>query len=227
MRNKYNPCSKEFQDKAKELGLTGYQYHQKLVEEGKLRNSTDIDRETNNAIYRKLGYDNCAHFLKEWRHDNGVQLPMEENKDCSHHLGTVISERKYGRIILPEMFGSIEKEMPYGNPKYDFLVANNIKIDIKSCCLRQLKGWNGWEPHVRFNNITDYFVILAFDNRTDLNLLHIWSIGRDEIIRGYKFWMRGSIKITNRYRYLLEFNRYEWTSKLDLKGVVDMVNWKK
>jgi hypothetical protein len=53
---KYNPCSKEFQDKAKELGLTGHQYLQKLTEEGRLRDPTDIDRETNNAIYRKIGY---------------------------------------------------------------------------------------------------------------------------------------------------------------------------
>ncbi len=211
---KYHPCSKEFQEKAKELGLTGHQYYQKLVEEGKLRNPTDIDRDTNNAIYRKIGYDNSAHFLKEWRHDNGIQAPMEENKDCAHHLGTHIAERQYARIILPEMFGSIVEEMPYGNPKYDFLVTNNVKIDIKSCCLRDCCGYYAWEPHVRYNNVTDYFVILAFDNRTDLNLLHVWSIGRDEIIRGKKFWMRDSIKITNKYGKLLEFHSHEWTYRL-------------
>lgn len=38
---KYHPCSKEFQDEAKKLGLTGNQYHQKLVDEGKLLNPTD------------------------------------------------------------------------------------------------------------------------------------------------------------------------------------------
>jgi len=74
---KYNPC----QEKAKELGLTGHQYFQKLVEEGKLRSPTDIDRETNNAIYQKIGYENSAHFLKEWRHENGIQAPMDENKE--------------------------------------------------------------------------------------------------------------------------------------------------
>ncbi len=212
---KYNPCSKEFQEKAKELGLTGHQYIQKLTEEGKLRNPTDIDRETNDAIYRNIGYYNSAHFLKEWRHENGIQAPLEENKDCSHHLGTHIAERQYGRMILPEMFGSIIEEMPYGNPKYDFLVENGIKIDIKSCCLRNNDEYMVWEPHVRFNDVTDYFVILAFDNRVDLNLLHVWSVGKNEIIRGKKFYMRDSIKITNKYGKLLEFRRYDWISKLE------------
>jgi len=217
---KYNPCSKEFQEKAKELGLTGHQYIQKLVEEGKLRSPTDIDRETNNAIYRKIGYDNSSHFLKEWRHDNGIQVSLEENKNCAHYLGTHIAERQYGRIILPEIFGEIIEEMPYGNPKYDFIVINDVKIDIKSCCIRENHGWYGWEPHVRFNDIADYFVILAFDNRTDLNLLHVWSIGRNEIIREEKFYNRDSIKITNKYGKLLEFKRFDWIDKLEcLKNI--------
>lgn len=36
--SKYNPMSKEFQEEAKRLGLTGYQYTQKLREEDKLPN---------------------------------------------------------------------------------------------------------------------------------------------------------------------------------------------
>ena len=212
---KYNPCSKEFQEKAKELGLTGHQYIQKLVEEGKLRNPTDIDRESNNAIYKKIGYNNSAHFLREWRHDHGVQSPMEENKECAHHLGTVIAERQYGRMIIPEIFGGIEREMPYGNPKYDFIATNGIKIDVKSCCIRENKGWYGWEPHVRFNEVTDHFLILAFDNREDLNLVHVWLIGRNEIIRECEFHLRDSIKITDKSKSLQEFQRYELTDKLE------------
>jgi hypothetical protein len=104
--------------------------------------------------------------------------------------------------------------MPYGNPWYDFLVEGDIKIDVKSCCLRNLKGWSGWNPHVRYNNVTDYFVILAFDNRENLHLVHAWLIGKDEIIRGEKFYNRGDIKITNKYRYLIHFKRFDWIDKL-------------
>jgi hypothetical protein len=110
-----------------------------------------------------------------------------------------------------KMFGGIEQEMPYGNPWYDFLVTGNIKVDVKSCCLREMKGWTGWEPHVRYNNATDYFIILVFDDRDNLNLIFVWSIGKNEIIRGNKFYMRDSIKITNTRRGLLEFKRYDWT----------------
>ena len=39
----YNPCSKEYQYKAKELRLTGNQYIQKLINEGKLPGPTEID----------------------------------------------------------------------------------------------------------------------------------------------------------------------------------------
>lgn len=183
--------------------MTGNQLIQKYVQEGKLSNPTDIDRDTNNRIYQDIGYKDKAEYLREWRHPNGIQFSMEENTDCAHYLGTIVAERQYGRIILPEMFGGIEKEMPYGNPWYDFLMKGNIKVDVKSCCLRNLKGWSGWEPHVRYNNVTDYFVILAFDNRDNLNLIFIWSIGKNEIIRGNKFYMRDSIKTTNTRRGLL------------------------
>lgn len=212
---KYNPMSKEFQEEAKILGLTGNQLIQKYIREEKLPNPTDVDRDSNNRIYQNFGYKDKAEYLREWRHSNGIQLPMDVNTDCAHYLGTLVAEIQYGRVILPEMFGGIEQEMPYGNPSYDFLVKGNIKVDIKSCCLREMKGWIGWEPHVRFNNVTDYFVILAFDDRDNLNLIFIWSIGKNEIIRGNKFHMRDSIKITNTRRGLLEFKRFDWTDKLE------------
>jgi len=228
--SKYNPMSKEFQEEAKRLGLTGNQLIKKYVQEGKIENPANINRERNKGIAERAGFKNhneyelnrChkdmehkRKYTQEWRHSNGIQLSMEENKDCAHYLGTFIAERQYGRIILPEMFGGIEQEMPYGNPYYDFLMTGNIKIDIKSCCLREMKGWSGWEPHVRFNNVTDYFLILAFDDRENLHLVHIWMIGKNEIIRGEKFYMRDSIKITNTRRGLLEFKRFDWTDKLE------------
>jgi hypothetical protein len=212
---KYHPCSKEFQEEAKRLGLTGNQLIQKYIQEEKLPNPTDVDRDSNNRIYQNFGYKDKAEYLRNWRHSNGIQFPMEENTDCAHYLGTLVAERQYGRIILPEMFGGIVKEMPYGNPSFDFLVKGNIKVDVKSCCLREIKGWHGWEPHVRFNNVTDYFIILAFDDRDNLNLIYVWLIGKNEIIRDNKFYMRDGIKITNTRRGVLEFKRFDWTDKLE------------
>ena len=81
---KYHPCSKEFQEEAKRLGLTGNQLTQKYVREGKLSNPTDIDRDTNNRIYQDIGYVDKAAYVREWRYENGIQLPMSENEDCAH-----------------------------------------------------------------------------------------------------------------------------------------------
>lgn len=244
---KYHPCSKEFQEEAKMLGLTGNQLIQKYINEGKLPSPSDVWRKINentyknagckntteyrnkcaqnlgykdaqdynNTCYKRLGYKDKAHYVQQWRYDNCIQLPMSENKDCSHYLGTYIAERKIGRIILPEMFGGIEKEMPYGNPKFDFVVNGGIKVDIKSCCLRESFAWEGWALHIRCNNITDYFTIIAFDNLDDLNIIHIWLIHRDEIIRGEKFWNRDTIKITNSRIPLLTFKRFDWINKLE------------
>ena len=72
--SKYNPMSKEFQEEAKRLGLTGNQLIQKYIKEGKLPNPTDINRKSNDAIYQKAGYDNKAHYQREWRHSNGSKI---------------------------------------------------------------------------------------------------------------------------------------------------------
>lgn len=215
---------------AKEYGMEyGREFVVWAQKNGILKDPTNIHRKNNERIAQQSGFKNhneyelnrChkdmehkRRYIQEWRHENGINQPMSDNEDCSLYLGTFIAKRKYGRMILPEMFGGIEKEMLLNNPWYDFIVTGDVKIDIKSCCLRELKGWKGWEPKVRWNNVTDYFVILAFDNRTDLNLMHIWSIQKDEIIRGYKFYMRNSIKITNKHRHILTFKRFEWTDKL-------------
>lgn len=227
---KYHPCSKEFQEEAKRLGLTGNQLIQKYTKEGKLQNPTDINRNNNERISKQAGFKNhneyelnrChknmerkRKYLREWRYENGIQLPMSENKDCAKYLGIYIAERKIGRMILPEMLGTIKEEMPQNYPKYDFIVAEDIKVDVKSCCLREIDNWKGWEPHTRYNNIADYFIIVAFDNRNDLNIMHIWLIYRDEIIRGDKFYRRYGIKMTNKPRYLLEFKRFDWINKLE------------
>jgi hypothetical protein len=218
---KINPMSKEFQDEAKRLGLTGNQLIQKYIKEGKLPHPADLNKERNEQIAKRANFENrnayAKHlrdidieyrrkYLQNWRHENCIQQPLEENTECAHYLGTYIAERQYGRKILPIIFGGIEKEMPYGNPQYDFIVKNGIKVDIKSCVLREpLKGWKGWEPHVRWNKNTDYFVMLAFDDRENLNLFHIWVVEKNVIIRGREFYKRESIKITDTRRGLLEF----------------------
>jgi len=64
--------------------------------------------------------------------------------------------------------------MPTGNPGYDFLCSKGYKIDVKSAT--KSKSRNGWMFKISKNRIADYFLLLAFDNRENLNPQHLWLI---------------------------------------------------
>lgn len=134
---KHNPCSKEFQEEAEKLGLTGFQYVQKLIKEGKLSNPTNIGRKRNQKLikesccqnsseYRdkckqKLGYKNYNEYQRELSWNNGLKSPMSENDCCTSYLGVIIGEKSSDKILI-EIFGAIEKKMPYGNIGFDHIV---------------------------------------------------------------------------------------------------------
>ena len=106
-------------------------------------------------------------YKREWAHRTGRQLPMAENKKCSAHLGVHIAER-----ALSQFFKAI-KRMPYGNPGYDFKCGQDYMVDVKSACQGQRGSWHFI---INRNTIADYFLCLAFDDRDNLNPLHVWLI---------------------------------------------------
>lgn len=99
--------------------------------------------------------------------------PLGENKDSSKYLGEVIAER-----LLPAYFKDV-KRMPQNNPGYDFICANGYKIDVKSSCRAFAAGYNRWVFNIRHNLVADYFLCIAFDNRTSLTPVHVWLIPKD------------------------------------------------
>ena len=95
------------------------------------------------------------------------QLSMSENKECAAYLGVYVNER-----LLKHLFNDVEV-MPYGNKGYDFVCGKGYKVDGKSSCLRK----DGcWAFYINQNTTSDYFLLVAYDNRKDLNPLHIWLI---------------------------------------------------
>ena len=91
------------------------------------------------------------------------------NRYCANFLGIHIAEQ-----ILSKIFKNIER-MPNCNIGFDLLCGLNYKIDVKSSCFQKRKP-NRWQFGIKQNKIADYFLCLAFDNRNDLNPLHIWLI---------------------------------------------------
>jgi len=67
--------------------------------------------------------------------------------------------------------------MPYGHPGYDFICNNGKKIDGKSSMTGD-KGY--WMFTIKHNTTADYFFCVAYDNRDDLNILHIWMLPGDK-----------------------------------------------
>ena len=122
-------------------------------------------------LYRKNNPEKAkAQSIKQHR-KNG-SLPMAENKECSAYLGVYTAER-----LLRHFFNDVEV-MPYGNPGYDIVCNKGKKIDSKSCCI--IKNKNGWSFHINHNTTADYFCCVAFDNRDDLNPLHMWLLPGDK-----------------------------------------------
>ena len=103
-------------------------------------------------------------------------LPMSENKECPPYLGVVIAER-----LVNHLFKDVVR-MPYGNIGFDFICANDKKIDVKSACVTLNHGKTPyWQFMIRKNTTADFFLLLAFNNRSDLEPLHQW------LVPGYKF----------------------------------------
>jgi hypothetical protein len=97
--------------------------------------------------------------------------PFAENKQCSQYLGIHVAER-----LLRHLFKDVQT-MPLHNHGYDFICNRGFKVDAKSSvAYHRTKNGKQWQFNIEHNIIADYFLCLAFDNREDLNPVHLWLI---------------------------------------------------
>lgn len=172
-------------------------------------------------LAKKDGFDDIKEWSK-WKDDINSKL-LPENKSCTKYIGKI--GENVSDLILIELFGELERNIPLHGERYDRIVKGGHKIDVKVRCLRYKEnhGWIGWSFEIDNNNKTDYFLLIGIDNLIDKNLMYIWLIHKDEIIRGHKFHERTSFNITNKRIYILELQRYEITNKLkNIKMYRDM-----
>ena len=145
------------------------QYICKECSTEKLRLYKEANRDKVNAnqrLYRKNDPEKAKAVYTRCNRKNG-HLPMSENKECAQYLGIHIVER-----LLRNMFNDVEV-MPMNHTGYDFICNKGKKIDAKSSCLRKDGKWTF---NIKHNTTADYFVCVAFDNREDLDPLHVWII---------------------------------------------------
>lgn len=106
----------------------------------------------------------------EHKYLDSFQLHLHKySKECSLFLGVTVAE-----TVLSKVFKNVVRT-PYMHRGFDFWCNHQKKIDVKSSCTRSGKA-NTWAFVIRKNKIADYFLCIAFDNRQDLNPLHLWLI---------------------------------------------------
>ena len=153
----------------------------KTKKDGRRPDCRECRKEQKNRYYQnhheKMNKQSRRYYKEhknEIRQQKGC-ISMDQNKHCSLYLGVVIGER-----LCRHLFKDVEI-MPHGNPKFDFICNKNKKIDVKSGCVTLNNGYPRWQFGIKHNTTADYFILVAFDNLTDLNPLHLWMIPGKEV----------------------------------------------
>lgn len=96
---------------------------------------------------------------------------MYKDKTTPQYFGIVIGEQ-----LIRHLFKDVIV-MPPNNIGFDFICNKGKKIDVKTGCTQGIKYKHPkWNFHIRNNTTADFFICVAFDNRTDLNPLYMWLI---------------------------------------------------
>lgn len=99
---------------------------------------------------------------------------------------------------------------------FDWICKKGEKIDHKGSCLRYSEDRpSRWCFDVDHNNIAEYFILSAWDNRDSLTPLHVWIFHKNDMVRGRKFYEFIHFCIVNAPEKLKELESWEVTNRLD------------
>ncbi len=197
---------------AKRLGFDSFnEYNKSFIIKRGFRDEIDY----RNSKSQERGFETFSKEKQAKKYKSGKAKPMSENKSCSSYLGVHIVERMITHIFEKAI------RMPYGNKGFDLTCPKGYKIDSKSACLRILHDENkntGWSFLIGKNKIADYFILIAFDKREDLNPLHVWLIKGTDIVgvqKKIKLNEKQALHIFNTTKSVEAYKKYELTDKLD------------
>ena len=90
---------------------------------------------------------------------------------------SIYLDTSIAKDVLSKMFNDVSS-YNIRNPYFKF-ICDEKKIDIKFSM--KVKKYDAWLFRVNRNTITDYFLFVAFNNRLNHDLMHIWFIPGNEI----------------------------------------------
>ena len=166
-------CVSEDNEKYRKIHPKKAEAYQKKYRKTHLKERNEYDKKRYQKHKNKLKKDSRNYYEnhKDEIREKAGNLSMYENKDCTSYLGIVIAER-----LVRCLFNDV-KVMPNGNPKFDFICNRGKKIDVKSACITLGNNkYPQWGFRIDYNTATDFFILVAFDDRTYLNPLHMWMI---------------------------------------------------
>lgn len=239
-----HPCNRERQEDMRRLNFTnGYEFTYWMQQNKIMKNPTKVKQDNDDRLAREKGFANeneeqrikYREYKNEWqinnRYNKGINIPMIENKDCSNYIGISIGENLAERFLLT-IFECVNK-MRLGyheggidfcckNPKKEFIgkyaLEKNMeyRIQVKTGCLQyRYYGSEYWNFHIRYNNGPDYFLLIAFDDKENVDHMYSWFIHKNEKVRGKNFWSRDSLSMINKPSKLFELKKYELKDELD------------
>ena len=162
-------------------------------------------RKYQHQYYLGNRHDILANSRRRWVEKYGNRMVM--NKQCPTFLGVHVAER-----VLSKVFKNVER-MPMSNPGYDFVCNRGMKIDVKSSTINKTSSNSSrWAFSIKKNATADYFLLIAFDNRDDLNPMYMW------LIPGHVLCDNIAVSITS--TTMRRWDEYA----LDICGVVECCN---
>lgn len=212
-----HPCNKERLEDMKRLEFSsGYDFTCWMIQNG-IMESPKRTMKYRNECARKAGFKDNAERQKIRRWTKGDRGPKEFNEDCASYFGDFTEN-----LMIQTFEGA--KRMPPNNPGFDWTCKRGDKIDNKGRCLcySNQSNWTGWRFAIEYNNIADWFILSAWDNRESKKPLHVWLFHKNDLVRLGKggcapkveFWRRQGITITNTQDGLEKFGEFEVTDRL-------------
>lgn len=208
-----------------------------------IRTTAEVRRERVLNTAKKQGFETTAQYNRSiiWSGSTirGKVLPESENTECPRYFGEYIEREYVSKIFVNPIPISYSPGWHEGKP-YDYECQNGFKIKHVAACtsvsIYKISNYTN-DPipyyvfNIRRNNVPDYWVLTAWDNRESLEPKYVWIIKGNETFRtqySYRegdkpFWDRASWTVYATRKGIDRMSKYEAAGRLEqLKDICNI-----